>query len=236
MHMGYYLIVWWDFRNGAVPVVFPFCHFSREISRKPRPNARLSKGVDETTVRERFYHINSPAVDPDDKRKSGNPLWKFLERIGILFENNIGWEGFLYEYIVEHIRVIVENGDGFLGKCFRHFTNNPPPGSYRKIAELFHSDEEAYSRSLYPLIVIIKCSNIFVYEVPKCPIKPKRFFYDFHIAFDQIHMGIVDIRMREGYVENVRSPEDIGSGDYGIVEFFVSKNCRKISASHIEKE
>lgn len=37
-------------------------------------------------------------------------------------------------------------------------------------------------------------------------------------------------------IEDMASPEDIGSGNYGIVEFFVAKNRDEISSTHIEKD
>lgn len=165
--MGDDLPVWWDFRNGAVPVVLSFSHYSWKISRKSRPDIRLGKSVYEAAVRKRFYHIDSSTVDSDDKGEVGNTLREVLKRIGIFLENNIGRELFLYEYIVEHIRMIIENGNRFLGKCFCHFTDNPSPGLYGKISELLHSDEEAYPRSFYFLTVVIERSDILVHEIPK---------------------------------------------------------------------
>lgn len=44
------------------------------------------------------------------------------------------------------------------------------------------------------------------------------------------------VRMVERYVEDMRPPEDIGSGDYAVVELFVLEDGHQIAPAHIEEE
>jgi len=234
--MRNYLPIWWDFRNARVPVVLSFGYFSLEVSSEPRPDIRLGKSVYETAVRKRFYHINSSSVDSKNKLKMSDMRGKILERIGIFLERNIGWKWFLCKYVVKHICVIIQNSNGFIGKCLRNFVYNPLPGSYREISKLLHSDKETYPRPFYLLTVVIERSDILVYEIPKRIILCKYFRYNLYITFDEIDIGVVNIGVGECDIEDMRSPEDIRSGNNGIVELFIFENRIKIPASHVEKK
>jgi len=225
-----------DLRDGAIPIIPSLDGFSRTIPRETRPDIRLGECVDETTVREGFHHIDSSTVYPGDKSEAGNVCGEILQGIGILFNRHIGREFLLDEYVIEEIRVVVEHGDSFPRKGFRRLMDDISPGCHREVPELLHSHKEAYPRFLYAWIVIVKHADIIAYEIPEGVVECECFRNYLYVALDEIDVGIVDIRVFERYIEDVGSPEDIGSGDHTIVQLFVLEDGDEISASHIEEE
>jgi len=236
VHVGYDLSVWWEEGDGTIPVIGSGGLVIRISSGEARPDIGLGECIDETAVGEGFDHIDPTTIDPCDEGKSGDIFGKFYKIVGIFFNHNITGECFSDKYVIEEIWAIIDDCDGLSRESLCCLVDDPPPGGNWQIPKLLNPDEEADPGLGDREIIIIERPDMIIDEVPKRSIDPERFFDDFYVALDEIFVKIVDIRVYEGDVEDVRPPEDIRSGDDGIVELFVAEDSREVASTHIEEK
>lgn len=236
VHMGDDLSSWWEESCGAVPVVGSDGLVIGVSSREARPNIGLGECVDEAAVGEGFDHIDSTSVDPCDECESGDMFGEVGEIVGIFFKGNIMWKCFLGENIVEEIGVVIDNRDFFGRESLRRLVDNPPPSRNREVPEFFDPDEETDARLGSREIIIVERFDMIIDEISKLTVDSEGFFDDFYVALDEILVKIMNIRVYEGDVEDVRPPENIRSRDNRIVELFVLEDSREVTTSHIEEK
>ncbi len=236
VHVGYDLSVGWEERDGTVPVIRSGGLVIRISSRETRPDIGLGECIDETAVGEWFDHIDPTTIDPCDEGKSGDIFRKFYKIIRVFFNHNIMRECFSDKYIIEEIWPIIDDGDRFTRESLCGLVDDPSPGGNGEIPKLLDPDEETDPGLGDREIIVIECLDMIIDEVPKWTIDPERFFDDFYVALDEILVKIMDIRVYEGDIEDMWPPEDIRSGDDGIVELLVLEDGREVAPTHIEEK
>lgn len=236
MHVGDDLTVRRYLGNRTEPAILSLGHYSFAFSREPWPDIRLGEGIYEATVRQGLHHVDSSAIDSDDKSETSDMRSEFLKWVGIFLYPHIGRELFWWEYVVEEIGVIIEYGDFFLRECGCHFVDNTPPGAHGEIPEFFHSDKKAYPGSFYIWTIFVEDFHMCAYKVPKRTIQCKYLRNDLYVALDEVLIGIMNIGVIECDIQDVGPPKDIWSCDDTIVELFVFEDSDEISTAHIEEK